>query len=974
MGAAKAQRIDSRHREQLAASPVTLSKVATLFRPHRWPLVAVTTVIVAASLITLGQPFLIRLVIDDALPTSNRGLLILAVIGMLAVATAQGLLGVLQTWLATSIGQDMLHRLRARVFQHLQLQSMDFFRRTRSGEVQSRLINDISGMQSVITTTATSIAANLTTAIATVVAMAALSWRLALLSFAILPPAIWTTRRVAIVRHSVTKRRQEAMSNLLVQAEEALSVSGALLSKTLGTAPTQQARFESTSATLVQLELQSKLAGRWRMAVMTIAFAAIPAATYLAAGFPATAGDLTLGTLIAFTTLQVAVFKPILSLLNVGADWIASLALLSRIFDYLDLPVEVPVSPSPTRLPRSSIRGEVRFANVSYRYPTGDHDVLANIDLEIDPGQSIAIVGETGSGKSTLASLLLRLADPTSGKVTVDGHDLKDLDPHCLTHIVGVVSQDPYLSHATIRENLLMARPDATESDIVHALSVAQISDTVARLPEGLDTTVGSRGHLLSGGERQRLVIARAVLRDPRVLVLDEATSALDTATEQELQSALNALAQGRTTITIAHRLTTVSDADVIYVLDGGRFAESGSHDELMARGGLYATLVGKTEASQTTPTIQEQTTPTAHATRSYPDAAPPEDFPLAGVMAQATKPGRQGAPRRAFVLKPRRRHSVMALSAVAAVLGVVLVGTSLLSNPAPATSSQQTADEAVHAFLEAWRAADTERVLTYLDRTPGSEDVPSVEPAALKQAHSLAQVTDIEVSGSTSGNVGLVKASYRIGGRRTQTTFDLIKRDGRWLLTKALTPLPVPRSVAGLAVLINGVPVTERSILVLPGTYAITVAAKYLQLPRTQLRVNSPGSVKGRVRTTVHPSDDAKAKFVALGRKSLAECLASRKLKPPGCPNAVTLSRLSSIQPRPATWTLLGDPFANLKITAASGDATQLRLSMSIQVRLVVIDPGTGRVLFRLNRLTLKSTLQGDIGRDSITVAWHNL
>lgn len=590
-GAKSPKRIDPRDRQQLAESPVSAGRVFSLFRPHAGPLTIVMIAVVAASMVGLAQPFLLRLIIDDALPNRDTTLLAWAVGAMIGVAALTGVLGVVQTWLATTMGQRVMCRLRADVFAHVQSQSMAFFKRTRGGEIQSRLVNDIAGLQSVITSTATSVASNVTTALGTAVAMAILDWRLSLLSLVVLPPAIVLTRKVALVRREITAQRQEVLADLHGQVDEALSVSGALLTKTLGAGPARVASFERTSRELADLEVRSQLAGKWRMATMQIVLATIPALIYLAAGFPALTGNLTIGTVVAFTALQAQIFRPVLGLLNMGAQWIASLALLSRIFGYLDLPVEVAPPAHPVRLAPSAVRGEVRFSRVSYRYPDGDADVLSGIELTLVPGADVAVVGETGSGKSTLAALLVRLADPTAGRITLDGVDLRDLSPADLARCIGVVSQETYLMHASIRDNLLQARPGATDHQLWDALRIAQVADVVRRLPDGIDTIVGARGHRFSGGERQRLAVARTLLADPRVLILDEATSSLDNETERELQAALDALSRGRTTLTIAHRLSTVRHADQIVVLDAGRVIERGTHDDLLAAGGRYAAL-----------------------------------------------------------------------------------------------------------------------------------------------------------------------------------------------------------------------------------------------------------------------------------------------------------------------------------------------------------------------------------------------
>ncbi len=577
--------------ERAEAKSVSLRRVGALFRPHRTQLAIVMAILVASSIASMASPFLLRSVIDTALPRRNVPLLAWLVAGMLAVAAITAAFGVAQTWIATLVGQLVMHRLRSDVFTHLQRQSVGYFTRTRTGEVQSRITNDIGGMQSVVTSTATSIASNLTTAVATAVAMAALSWRLSLISLVVMPPAIYLTRKVAALRREITAQRQRELADLNVTIEEGLSISGIQLSKTMGTGPALIRRFVESSARLIDLELRSELAGRWRMASMSIIFAAIPAVIYLSAGLPATSGHMSIGTLVAFTALQNTLFRPLMGLLNVGVSVTSSLALFARIFEYLDLPVEVDDPAAPSDVDREEISGHVQLLDVTFAYDGSDTATLAGINLDIPAGTTLALVGETGSGKSTLAALIARLCDPTAGRVLIDGIDVRDMRLADLASIIGVVSQETYLLHTTVRENLRYANPEATDAEIEDAARAAQVHDLIAGLPDGYDTVVGSRGHRFSGGEKQRIAIARTLLRDPKILVLDEATSALDTQTERAVQQAFDDLSRGRTTITIAHRLSTVRNADQIVVLDQGRIVETGTHHSLVADNGHYAAL-----------------------------------------------------------------------------------------------------------------------------------------------------------------------------------------------------------------------------------------------------------------------------------------------------------------------------------------------------------------------------------------------
>jgi ATP-binding cassette, subfamily B, bacterial len=565
-----------------------------LFRPYRYRLFSVLLLIVFSAALGMVSPFLLRAILDQAIPDRDTTLLAMLVVGMIAISVATGALGVAQTLISNTVGQRVMHDLRAEVYRHMQRLSLSFFTRTRTGEIQSRISNDIGGVQGVVTSTATSIASNVTTVVAASVAMFVLDWRLAVAAFALMPFFVWMTRRVGAERRRITAIRQDRLADISALVEESLSVSGILLGKTMGRSAELAERFERESADLADLEVRSRMAGRWRMASVQIAFSAMPALIYLFAGLTIASGGtaISIGTLVAFTTLQTRLFFPIQSLLSVGVDVQSSLALFERVFEYLELPVEIKERDGAVKLDPATLRGDVAFTDVGFRYAEDGPWTLRDIDLEIPAGSTLAVVGETGSGKTTLAYLLARLYEVSEGSVTIDGVDVRDLGQASLATTVGVVSQETYLFHATIAENLRFARPDATDEEIERAARAAQIHELIASLPDGYDTVVGERGYRFSGGEKQRIAIARTVLRDPPILVLDEATSALDTETERAVQAELDDLARGRTTLAIAHRLSTVREADQIAVLAEGRVAELGSHDELLLAGGRYASMV----------------------------------------------------------------------------------------------------------------------------------------------------------------------------------------------------------------------------------------------------------------------------------------------------------------------------------------------------------------------------------------------
>lgn len=569
--------------DQLAQHPVAFRRVAGLFRPHRGTLLLVVALIIATSGLTVVQPFLVRRTVDEAIPEHDTALLLWLVGGMLAITVVSQAIGVIQSFLSARVGHTIMHELRTQVFANLQRQSLQFFTNNRGGEIQSRLTNDIAAMRGMVTTTATSVASNLTMTVATLVAMVALSPTLSLLSLVVLPPAVWLTRRAAVLRRSLMEKNSRAQATLQQTISENLSVSGMRLAATLGAQERVYDGFEKTSRSLIRLELESQLAGRWRMALTQIIFGVMPALIYLVAGLRP---GITIGTLIAFSTLQTQIFRPITGLLNVGAQWVASMALFSRIFEYLDLEPELTEATQPAQLADASLT----LQHVSYRYPGTDTDALSDVSLSIPAHTTTALVGHTGSGKSTVAALLARLADPTEGAVLLGGVDLRDIPAEQRAEVIGVVSQETYLIHGTVRENLLFAQPDASEAQMWAALNAARVDEVIAALPEGLDTLVGSRGYRFSGGEQQRLSLARTLLRQPQVLILDEATSALDNETERAIQEAV--LGADATRLVIAHRLSTIRDADQIIVLDAGRMVERGTHAELLARDGAYAALL----------------------------------------------------------------------------------------------------------------------------------------------------------------------------------------------------------------------------------------------------------------------------------------------------------------------------------------------------------------------------------------------
>ncbi len=577
--------------EEIPDKPVSLRRIGRLFHPYRVRLGLLLSLIVVGSILSVASPFLLREAVDKGILKHELTLLTWLVAGMVALAVINAVINVAQTWISNQVGQRVMHDLRAAVYEHLQRMSLAFFTRTRSGEVQARIAYDIGGIDDVVTSTATSTVSTVATVLATVAAMFALSWQLTVFSLFLLPFFVWLTRRVGNERRRIQAVRQSRLADMSTLVEESLSVSGILLGKTMGRSGELVQRFSSESRELADLEVQARMAGRWRMSTVQMAFAIMPAAVYWFAGYTIAHGDalLSIGTVVAFTTLQTRLLFPMQQLLSVGVEVQTSLALFARIFEYLDLPVDIVQRPGARQL--TDVRGDVQLQDVWFRYDSDAPWTLQEINAEVPASTRTALVGETGSGKTTLAYLVARLYEPQRGAVMIDGVDIRDMTLESLAATVGLVSQETYLFHASIRENLRFACPQASDQEIQEAARAAQIDELISSLPEGYDTPVGERGYRFSGGEKQRIAIARTILRNPPVLILDEATSALDTETERAVQQALDELSRGRTTIAIAHRLSTISDADQILVLDKGRIVERGRHAELVQMAGRYAAL-----------------------------------------------------------------------------------------------------------------------------------------------------------------------------------------------------------------------------------------------------------------------------------------------------------------------------------------------------------------------------------------------
>jgi ATP-binding cassette subfamily B protein len=581
-----------------------VGRIAALFAPHRALLTTTVILVLVGAAISVAPPLLTKQAFDLGLfpPSGTPNVPVLGeLVGIMVVLwVASSGLGVWQTYLTARVGNSVMGALRIRLFGHLQAMELAFFTKTKTGVIQSRLQNDVGGVAGVLSNTISSVIGNTVTVLAALVSMLVLSWQLTIVSVVLLPVLVIAQRKVGQVRARIATKTQESLSDMTAITQEALSVSGILLAKSFNQQPAEIARYTAENENQIELQVRQQMSGQWFFAMVSIFLSVIPAVIYLVGAWlilqhvPVTAG-----TIVAFTTVQARLMFPLLGLLRVALDIQTSGALFARIFEYLDLVPAITDRPGALAV-RNEELGRVQFDHVDFRYPdagAASPPTLKSVSFDIAPGQYAAFVGPSGAGKTTVSYLVPRFHDVSDGRVLFAGTDVRDLAQDSLVQNIGIVSQETYLFHATIAENLRYAKPAATDDELETAARAANIHDTIVSFPAGYDTVVGERGYRLSGGEKQRIAIARVLLKDPAVLILDEATSALDTVSERLVQAALDAAARGRTTIAIAHRLSTVIGADVIFVIDGGRVVERGTHTELLESRGVYARLFSEQAA-----------------------------------------------------------------------------------------------------------------------------------------------------------------------------------------------------------------------------------------------------------------------------------------------------------------------------------------------------------------------------------------
>jgi ATP-binding cassette subfamily B protein len=600
---AEAQRLANANAPKV---PHLLRRIGGLFAGHRAALTTTIVLVLISAGLSVLPPLLTQRAFDEGLFPPDGGpnlpVLVQLVAMMVALWAASAVLGVWQTYLTATVGNAVMGDLRIRLFAHLQRMELAFFTSTKTGVIQSRLQNDVGGVAGVLSNTVSSVIGNTVTVLAALVAMLLLSWQLTLVAIVLLPVLVFAQRKVGQVRARIATRTQESLSEMTAITQESLSVSGILLAKSFTQEETELGRYRAENGNQVNLQVRLQMSGQWFFAMVSIFMSVIPAIVYLVSAWLITGGvDITAGTIVAFTTVQARLTFPLMGLLRLALDLQTSGALFARIFEYLDLTPRIVDKPGARPVDHHSL-GRVQFDSVLFRYPDSTEDtapILEHVSFEIQPGEHAAFVGPSGAGKTTISYLVPRLFDVTGGRVLFAGADVRDLQLKSLIGNIGIVSQETYLFHATIAENLRYAKPEATDAELEQAARAANIHDTIARFPDGYATVVGERGYRLSGGEKQRVAIARVLLKDPAVLILDEATSALDSVSERIVQDALDSASRGRTTIAIAHRLSTVVNADVIFVVDRGRIVERGRHSELLARGGVYARLFAQQSGVQ---------------------------------------------------------------------------------------------------------------------------------------------------------------------------------------------------------------------------------------------------------------------------------------------------------------------------------------------------------------------------------------